>query len=71
MASPADHATRNDQPVAAGGYVTSAAQMASVQRRFYRFFHFVRLDGARSARMVIELLGRSSKPWVLVIDRTI
>ena len=50
-------------------YVASAAQTASVQRRFYRFFQFVRLDGAHSARVVVELLGLSGKPWVLTIDR--
>jgi hypothetical protein len=51
-------------------YVTSAAQMASVQRLFYRFFQFVRLDGTHSARVMVELLGLSGKPWVLAIDRT-
>ena len=34
-------------------YVASVAQTASVQRRFYRFFQFVRLDGAHSARVVV------------------
>ena len=51
-------------------YVASVAQTASVQRRFYRFFQFVRLDGAHSARVVVELLGLSDKLWVLAIDRT-
>ena len=51
-------------------YVVSAAQTASVQRRFYRFFQYVRLDGTHSARVVVELLGLSGKPWVLAIDRT-
>ena len=51
-------------------YVASAAQTTSVQRRFYRFFQFVRLDGTHSARVVVELLGLSGKPWVLAIDRT-
>jgi Transposase DDE domain len=51
-------------------YVASAAQTASVQRRFYRFFQFVRLNGRHSARVVVELLGLSGKPWVLAIDRT-
>jgi len=51
-------------------YVASAAQTASVQRRFYRFFQFVRLDGTHSARVVVELLGLSRKPWMLAIDRT-
>jgi hypothetical protein len=35
-------------------YVASVAQTASVQRRFYRFFQFVRLDGAHSARVVVD-----------------
>jgi hypothetical protein len=51
-------------------YVASAAQTASVQRRFYRFFQFVRLDGTHSARVVVDLLGLSGKRWVLAIDRT-
>jgi hypothetical protein len=51
-------------------YVASAAQTASVQRRVYRFFQFVRLDGAHLARVVVELLGLSGKPRVLAIDRS-
>jgi len=50
--------------------VASAAQTDSVRRRFYRFFQFVRLDGALSARVVVDLLGLAGKPWVLAIDRT-
>ena len=51
-------------------HVDSAAAIASVRRRFYRFFQFVRLDGACSARIVADLLGLHGKPWVLAIDRT-
>ena len=51
-------------------YVASAAQTASVRRRFYRFFQYVRLDSTLAARVVVELLGLSGKPWVLAIDRT-
>jgi hypothetical protein len=51
-------------------HVTTAAQTASVRRRFYRFFQFVRLDGAEAARMVVALLGIEGKPWVLAMDRT-
>ena len=51
-------------------YVASAAQTASVRRRFYRFFQFARLDGTLAARVVVELLGLGGKPWVLAIDRT-
>ena len=51
-------------------YVASTAQTASVQRRFYRFFQFVRLDGTLAARVVVDLLGLGGKPWVLTMDRT-
>lgn len=46
------------------------AQTGSVRRRSYRFFQFVRLDSTLAARVVVELLGLSGKPWVLAIDRT-
>src|ERR1035437_606448 len=52
------------------GYVASAAQTASGQGRVYRVFQFLRLNGTHSARVVVELLGLSGKPWVLAIDRT-
>ena len=51
-------------------HVMSTARTASVQRRFYRFFQFVRLDGACAARIAADLLGLHGKPWVLAIDRT-
>jgi len=51
-------------------HVASSAELASVQRRFYRFFQFVHLDGAVFARIVVALLGLAGKPWVLAIDRT-
>ena len=51
-------------------YVASAAQMASVRRRFYRFFQFVQIDGTLAARVVVDLLRLGGKPWVLAIDRT-
>jgi len=51
-------------------YVTTAATTDSVRRRFYRFFQYVKLDGAVAARIVINLLGIAGKPWVLAIDRT-
>jgi hypothetical protein len=50
--------------------VASAAATDSVRRRFYRFFQYVRLDGALAAHVVVELLGLSGQPWVLAIDRT-
>ena len=51
-------------------HVATAAQTASVRRRFYRFFQFVRLDGTAGARMVAALLGLEGRPWVLAMDRT-
>ena len=51
-------------------HVASAAHIASVRRRFYRFFQFVWLDSTLAAHVVVELLGLSGKPWVLAIDRT-
>ena len=51
-------------------YVASTAQIASVRRRFYRFFQFVDIDGTLAARVVVDLLRLSGKPWVLAIDRT-
>jgi hypothetical protein len=51
-------------------YVTTTAQTESVRRRFYRFFQYVKLDGAMAARVVVELLGLAGKPWVLAMDRT-
>ena len=50
-------------------YVASATQIA-VRRRFYRFFQYVRLDGALAARVVVDLLPLGGKPCVLAIDRT-
>ena len=51
-------------------HVSTAAELASVQRRFYRFFQYVTLDGAIAARIVVALLGLEGKPWVLAMDRT-
>src|ERR1700692_3125617 len=51
-------------------YVTTSATTDSVRRRFYRFFQYVKLDGAMAARVVVDLLGLTGKPWVLAMDRT-
>jgi hypothetical protein len=51
-------------------HVESHAALASVQRRFYRFFQYIHLDGALTARVVVALLGLEGKPWTLTIDRT-
>ena len=51
-------------------YVATQAQTDSVRRRLYRFFQHVRLDGAMTARVVVDLLGLEGKPWVLAMDRT-
>jgi hypothetical protein len=44
-------------------YVATQAQTDSVRRRLYRFFQHVRLDGAMTARVVVDLLGLEGKPW--------
>jgi hypothetical protein len=51
-------------------HVATAAQTASVRRRFYRFFQYVELDGTAAARIVADLLGLRGKPWILTMDRT-
>jgi hypothetical protein len=51
-------------------HVATSAELASVQRRFYRFFQYVSLDGAVTARIIVALLGLEGKPWVLAMDRT-
>jgi hypothetical protein len=51
-------------------HVATSAELASVQRRFYRFFQYVSLDGAVAARIIVALLGLDGKPWVLAMDRT-
>lgn len=51
-------------------HVASEADLASVRRRFYRFFQFVRLDAEIGARIVVGFLGLAGKPWTLAIDRT-
>ncbi len=51
-------------------HVATAAAIDSVRRRFYRFFQYVALDGAMTARVVADLLGIGGKPWVLAMDRT-
>lgn len=51
-------------------HVATAATTDSVRRRFYRFFQHVELDGAMTARVVVDLLGMRGKAWVLAMDRT-
>lgn len=51
-------------------HVSTSAELSSVQRRFYRFFQHVGLDGGVAARIVVGLLGIEGKPWVLAMDRT-
>src|SRR3981081_830817 len=50
-------------------YVASAPQIASVRRRFYRFFQFVQIDCALAARVVVDLLRLWGQPWGLGIGR--
>ena len=45
------------------------AQTASVRRRFYRLFQFVRIDADATARLVVQLLRLDGKPWILAVDR--
>ena len=45
-------------------HVATMATIASVRRRFYRFFQHIELDGAMTARVVADLLGMRGKPWV-------
>jgi hypothetical protein len=52
-------------------HVSTSAELASVQRRFYRFFQYVTLDGSVTARLLAALLGLEGKPWVLAMDRTL
>ena len=61
MACAVDHATRNDQPVAAGGLRGKRSADGVGAAAVYRFFQFVRLDGTHSARLVVELLGLFGK----------
>jgi Transposase DDE domain len=51
-------------------HVSTSAELASVQRRFYRFFQYVTLDGVVTARIIVALLGLHGKPWGLAMDRT-
>jgi len=51
-------------------HVATMARTESVRRRFYRFFQYVELDGAMTARVIADLLGMNAKPWVLAMDRT-
>ena len=51
-------------------HVATMATIDSVRRRFYRFFQYIELDGAMTARVVADLLGMRGKPWVLAMDRT-
>lgn len=51
-------------------HVNTKAMTQSVRRRFYRFFQYVKLDCAFTARVVMDLLNLRGKPWVLAMDRT-
>ena len=41
-----------------------------MHRRFERFFQHVRLDEAALARLLVEIMGLSGRPWHLALDRT-
>lgn len=63
------YATRNDQPLAAGGLYGKRGADGVGAAAVYWSFQFVQLDGAHAARVLVERLGLSGKPWVRVIDR--
>ena len=52
------------------GHVDTRAQTLSVHRRFERFFQHVRLDDGCIARLIVDIMGLSGKPWHLALDRT-
>ncbi|MDP3074363.1 MAG: hypothetical protein Q8N40_01885 [Bradyrhizobium sp.] len=70
VANAVDDAARDDKPLAAGGLRGKRGADRLGAAAVLSVFQFVRLDGAHSARVVVELLGLSDKPWVLAIDRT-
>ena len=47
-----------------------SAQTLSVHRRFERFFQHIRLDDGCIARLIVDIMGLSVKPWHLALDRT-
>lgn len=51
-------------------HAQSPAKTLSVHRRFERFFQHVRFDEAAVARLLVEIMGLSGKPWHLALDRT-
>ena len=52
------------------GHVDTRAKTLSVHRRFERFFQHVRLDEGSIARLIVDIMGLSGKPWHLALDRT-
>ena len=52
------------------GHVDTRAQTLSVHRRFERFFQHVCLDDGCIARLIVDIMGLSGKPWHLALDRT-
>ncbi|NCD18225.1 MAG: IS4 family transposase, partial [Actinobacteria bacterium] len=51
-------------------HAQSPVKTLSVHRRFERFFQHVRFDGDEIARLLVEIMGLSGKPWHLALDRT-
>ena len=51
-------------------HVDTKAQTLSVHRRFERFFQHIHLDGTSTARLLVQIMGLSGKPWHLALDRT-
>src|SRR4051795_10236972 len=46
------------------------AEIASNYRRLQRFFEQVILDGGQLARVIVQIAGLGSGPWLLALDRT-
>lgn len=51
-------------------HAQSTTKMASVHRRFERFFQFITLDQASMACLIVHMMGLSDRRWRLVLDRT-
>ena len=52
------------------GHIDTRAQTLSVHRRFEWFFQHIRLDDGCIARLIVDIMGLSGKPWHLALDRT-
>lgn len=51
-------------------HARSTAKTRSVHRRFERFFQYITLDQTAIARLIVDMMGLSGRPWRLALDRT-